>query len=285
MTVKLQEATLDDIPACGKVMYEAFRSIAQQHNFPPDFPSSEETGGLLSQMLGAPGFDAFTARIDNNIVGSIFVSRRSPVGGISVITVDPAAQNRAIGRALMEHGMNFLTEHGHERQQLIQAAYHNRSLCLYAKLGFKASDMLSMMAGDGVKAGIAGRRVRTATADDIADCNVLCHQVHGFDRAGEVMCAVEQQQALVVECDGRITGYTTGVGFAGHGVGESNEDLKAMIASVEQFAGPSILVPTTNSELFRWCLDNGLRVVQQMTLMDTSSSGRLSGAYWPSILC
>ena len=109
--------------------------------------------------------------------------------------------------------------------------------------------------------------------------------MHGFDRAGDVAGAIAQGTASVVESAGRITGYTSGVGFVGHGVGESNDDLKALIASVDEFAGPGILIPTGNGELFRWCLDNGLRVVQQMILMDTAPSGPPNGVYWPAVLC
>jgi len=110
-------------------------------------------------------------------------------------------------------------------------------------------------------------------------------QVHGFDRAGEVSSAIAHGSAAVVESDGGISGYTTGVGFAGHGVGASSEDLKALIASVEEFSGPGVIIPTTNGELFRWCLENGLRVTQQLTLMDTEPSGPANGYYWPGILC
>ena len=63
------------------------------------------------------------------------------------------------------------------------------------------------------------------------------------------------QGALAVGIDesaGRVTGYSTGIGFIGHGVGESNKDLKALIASVDSFAGLGILIPTANSELFTW---------------------------------
>ena len=185
----------------------------------------------------------------------------------------------------MQHGMGLLEEHGHARQQLVQAAYHNRSLCLYAKLGFIASEMLSNMTGGPIKADIRGRTVRPANKGDADACNELCRNVHGFDRAGEVVGAIVQGTAAVVESAGRITGYTSGVGFVGHGVGESNEDLKALIASVDEFAGPGILIPTSNGELFRWCLKNGLRVVQQMILMDTAPSGPPNGAYWPAVLC
>ena len=282
---ELRIAEASDIPACSKAMYEAFRDIAERHNFTPDFPSPEIAGGLLNVLLEAPDVDAFVAEQDGSIAGSIFVSRRSPVGGISIVTVDPNVQNRTIGRQLMLHGMECLAQQGHTRQQLIQAGYHSRSLCLYAKLGFIATDLLSNMYGGPISEDFPGRTVRQATDGDADACNALSRRVHGFDRAGEVAAAIAHGTASVVESDGKITGYTTGVGFVGHGVGESNDDLKALIASVDDFMGPGVLIPTTNGELFRWCLDNGLRVSQQLTLMDTAPAGRPDGVYWPSVLC
>jgi len=284
MTMELRPVQMGDIQACGRVMYEAFTQIAQRHNFPPDFPNPAVAEGLLLDMLNAPAFDAFVAEEEGRILGSIFVSRRSRVGGISVLTIDPKVQNRGVGRHLLLHGMEFLVEQGHTRQQIIQVSYHNRSLCLYAKSGFIASELLSNMTGKPIKANIPSHTVRRASDGDAHACNVLCRKVHGFDREHEVAHAIARGTATVVESNGRITGYTTGVGFVGHGVGETNEDLKALIASADGFTGPGILIPTANGELFRWCLDNGLRVVQQMTLMDTKPSGPANGVYWPAIL-
>lgn len=285
MKPRIRPAEEEDIPRCGVIMYEAFKGIAEQHNFPPDFPHPEAAAGLLGMMQEAPNFDGFVAEEDGEPIASIFVSRRSPVGGISVLTVAPDDQDRGVGRALMKHGMSHLREHGHRRQQLGQAAYHNRSLCLYAKLGFVATEMLSNLTYHPIEAEVPGRTVRPATEDDAEACNALCREVHGFDRAGEVAAAIAQGAAQVVEGEGGITGYTTGVGFTGHGVGRSNEDLKAMIASADDFAGPGILIPTSNGELFHWCLENGLRLRQQFILMDTDPSGQPDGAYWPAILC
>jgi hypothetical protein len=90
--------------------------------------------------------------------------------------------------------------------------------------------------------------------------------------------------AVVVERHERITGYTTVLAFFGHAVGETNLDLQALIASAEAFAGPGIIVPTRNSDLFRWCLENGLRVVQPMTLMTLGLYNEPAGAYLPSVL-
>jgi hypothetical protein len=88
----------------------------------------------------------------------------------------------------------------------------------------------------------------------------------------------------VVERNGRITGYASSMAFYGHAVAETNLDLQAIIASADGFGGPGILVPSRNSELFRWCLTNGLRVVQPMTLMSLGLYNEPQGAFLPSIL-
>jgi hypothetical protein len=72
--------------------------------------------------------------------------------------------------------------------------------------------------------------------------------------------------------------------FYGHGVAEMNPDLQALIAAADSFAGPGILVPSRNSSLFRWCLSNGLRVVQPMTLMSLGLYNEPKGAFLPSVL-
>jgi hypothetical protein len=130
---------------------------------------------------------------------------------------------------------------------------------------------------------IPGYPVRPAVAADRGACNRVCRLVHGHDRSGEVRDAIEQGTALVVEHDGRITGYGSALAYFGHAAGESNEDLKALIASGHAFAGPGILVPTRNSLLFHWCLRQGLRVVQVMTLMSIGLYNEPAGAYLPSV--
>ena len=112
----------------------------------------------------------------------------------------------------------------------------------------------------------------------------MCRRVHGHDRAGELTDALAQNTALVVEHDRRITGYAAELGFSGHAVGEGNEDLKALIMAADAFSGPGILVPTTNADLFRWCLERNLRVVQLLTLMTVGLYTPPRGAYLPSIL-
>ena len=129
-----------------------------------------------------------------------------------------------------------------------------------------------------------GCTVRPAEVADAAAADRLCREVHGHDRGRDFREAIEQGAAAVVERGGRLTGYTTQIAFFGHAVGETNDDLKALIAAAPSFAGPGFLLPSRNTELFRWCLERGLRVVQPMTLMATGLYNEPQGAYLPSIL-
>jgi hypothetical protein len=168
--------------------------------------------------------------------------------------------------------------------RLVQTAYHTRSLALYAKLGFEVRESLACLQGPPMGIRIEGFTVRAARAGDFEACNELCRRVHGHDRAPQLSDALLQDRALVVEHEGRITGYSTGLAFFSHSVGATVEDLKALIGAAPEFGGPGILVPMRNGTLFRFCLENGLRVVEVMTLMTTGLYNEPQGAYLPSIM-
>src|ERR687897_1282676 len=281
----LRAGRSEDAETCGSICYEAFKAIADQHNFPPDFPSPEVSGGVITSLL-ARGDDIYSviAEVDGRVVGSNFLTEFGAIAGVGPITIDPSAQNVAVGRRLMEDVLQRARERGIAGVRLCQAAYHNRSLALYAKLGFDTREPLSNLQGEAIQQQIPGHAVRSATEEDLDACNKVCLKVHGHDRGPELLEAIRQGTAMVVEHDGRISGYTTLVGFFGHTVGESNEDLKALIGAAESFAGPGFLLPTRNSEMVLWCLERGLRIVQPMTLMSVGLYNEPRGVFMPSVL-
>ncbi len=284
MDLVLREPTAGDAPAVGQILFTAFKAIAEQHGFPPDFPSAAVATGLLGGLLEHPGFYGVVAELDGRVVGSNFLDERSQITGLGPITVDPAVQNKSIGRRLMDHALARVREHHRPGVRLLQATYHNRSLCLYTKLGFDTRALLSNIQGPRLNLTVPGYDVRQATTDDVDACNALCVQVHGHDRHGELVDAVSWQTATVVEHDGRIAGYASSVGFLGHAVAEDNDALKALIGAASSFFGPGFLLPTANGELLRWCLSHGLSVVQPLTLMTIGSYQEPTGPYLPSIL-
>jgi Acetyltransferase (GNAT) family len=235
-------------------------------------------------LIAHRGFHGVVAERDGRILGSNFMDERSPIGGVGPITVDPAAQNEGVGRRLMEAVIERAAALQLPGVRLVQDGFHNRSLCLYTRLGFVTREPLSVLQGQALGLRLPGYAVRAATAADADACNALCRRVHGFERSSEVADAIAQSTAWVVERLDRITGYATEIGFFAHAVGETNEDLKALIGAAPSFAGPGFLVPTRNHDLFRWCLDRGLRLVKQQTLMTIGLYNEPAGAYLPSIL-
>jgi GNAT superfamily N-acetyltransferase len=284
MDIKLRSGTPADAEICGRICYHAFKTISEAHGFAPDFPAPEVAIGVLTRMLGHPKFYSVLAEIDGRIVGSNFLDERNSIAGVGPITVDATVQNRAIGRRLMEAVHQRAAEKNFAGVRLLQAGFHARSLSLYAKLGYDVREHLACIQGKPLGISIEGHVVRPAAEADLEDCNRLCREVHGHDRGGELRDAIVQGSATVVEHDGRITGYATIIGFFGHAVGETNKDVKALIGAAKEFAGPGFLLPTRNGELFRWCLSNGLRITQPMTLMSKGLYNEPAGAFLPSIL-
>ncbi len=282
MALILRPGTPADATACGLIDFEAFKTLADEHGFPPDFPSPEVASAVVGMMLAHPGFFSVVAELDGRIVGSNFLDERSAIAGIGPISVSPREQNGTIGRQLMQAVLDRAAEKRFPGVRLVQSAYHNRSLSLYTKLGFQSREPLSVMQGKPIGHSLPG--VRPATIADAAVCTRLCQRVHGHGRGGELTDAIGQGTARVVERGGNITGYATQVAFFGHAVGETTEDLKALIIASPDFQGPGFLVPTRNYELFRWCLDQKLRLVMQMTLMTIGLYNEPTGAYLPSIL-
>ena len=272
-----------DAERAGQICHQAFAGIAGQHNFPSDFPDPRQAIDLMVRLAVHPGVYGIVAERDGVVVGSNFIDERGAIIGLGPITVEPGAQNRGIGTALMTHMIERAARNRAPGLRLLQSGYHARSLCLYTKLGFAAREPVVNLDGQPPGVEIAGCRVRPATEADADSCNLLCRHVHGHDRAGELRDAIEQQTASVVERAGRITGYTTRIAFFGHAVAEANDDLKALIAAGTSFPR-GFLLPSRNTELFRWCLDHGLRMVQPMTLMTIGLYNEPRGAWLPSIL-
>jgi predicted N-acetyltransferase YhbS len=281
--VIVRPALPEDSPVCGEICYRAFSAINAAHNFPCDFPGPEAATGVISQMFSHPGFYCVVAEIEGRIVGSNVLDERSIIAGVGPITIDPDAQNLGVGRKLMQAVIDRANERGAAGIRLVQAAFHNRSLSLYASLGFDVREPLACVQGRPRERTVPGCDVRPAQATDLDACNALSRQVHGFDRSRELAEGIKEKTAMVVERAGCLTGYASGLAFFGHATAETNLDMQALIASAESFGGPGILVPSRNNALLRWCLANGLRVVQPMTLMSIGLYNQPEGAWLPCI--
>ncbi len=288
--LRLRPGTINDAREVGKIIFDAFSGIADKHGFPREFPTIDIGINVASSFLSNPGFYSVVAEDTegdgNKVIGSNFLDERSNmVAGVGPITIDPKFQNKGAGRQLMSNVMERARSKNYPAIRLLQASYHNRSLALYTSLGFEVREPISTLQGKPISAVIPGRSVRVATESDLESCNAICRAIHGHNRNGELKDSIKQGIAKVVLHGEKITGYTSGLTYFNHSVGFTNDDLKALIVSeTDCYGGPGILIPTRNAELFRWCLDNDLRLVHQLALMTIGMYNEPAGYYMPSIL-
>jgi GNAT superfamily N-acetyltransferase len=279
----IREASGDDWREAGRICYEAFNKVSGEHGFPPDFPTVDAAALPLKWMTEHPHIYGAVAERDGRIIGSIWMDERSVVSAVGPITVEPGDQNSGVGKALMQCALDQAAKRGAIGVRLVQLAFHNRSLSLYAKLGFDVRGSYAAMYGPSLCEEMPGYDVRPATAADLPACDALCVRVHGLARHTELAEAIDACTARVVERLGRITGYTTKVNYFFHSVAETNDDLAALIAECQDFGTPGFLVPLDNGDLFRWALSRGLKVWFVAQLMTTGIYQEPAGAYLPSV--
>jgi predicted N-acetyltransferase YhbS len=286
--VELRPAEPADAGECARIVYEAFGAIHDHHRFQRDFPSLQAAEQLTSAFIAHPSIWAVVAESDGQILGSNFLDERGPIRGLGPVTVHPEAQGVGVGRRLMEAALE--RGRGAAGIRLFQDSFNVGSLSLYASLRFEVKEPAVVMSGRPRSGHAAAIEVRPLDEGDLEDCEELCLRVHGFERTNELRdaLAVPVLSPFVAVRDGRITAYATTLTFfpAAYGVAETEDDMRALIlgslAAGEEPA--SFLLPTRQAGLFRWCLEEGLRIVKPMTYMAIGEYREPNGCWIPSVL-
>jgi predicted N-acetyltransferase YhbS len=285
MNAAIRPAVADDAEACGRVMHDAFRSIADAHGFSPDFPSAEAGTQLAAMLIAHPTAFGVVAEEDGRVIGSNFMAEGDAIRAVGPITVDPATQGGGTGRRLMQAVLDRAK--GAAGVRLVADAFNTRSVSLYASLGFEVKEPLLLMRGMPRSGPEPSASVRPLTGSDIGGCARLCAAIHGVERTAELRDALRAFTPFVVEREGRMTGYLTAATFwlANHGAAETESDIRALIAGAAAASTEpvSFLLPVRQASLFRWCLSEGMRVVKPMTLMAMGEYRDPGGAWFPSV--
>jgi hypothetical protein len=94
--------------------------------------------------------------------------------------------------------------------------------------------------------------------------------------------------AFVAERENHIVAYASAPIFwqMNHAVAETTEDMMTLLSGSNKLTNQplSFLLPTRQAELFRLCLNGGLRVVKPMTLMSMGVYQEPHGTFLPSVL-
>jgi predicted N-acetyltransferase YhbS len=286
MTIELRPIEKADVPTCGQICYDAFKSIADKHNFRQDFPNPEMATQFLDSIVGIPGCFGVVAELDGKVVGSNFLAEYDEIRAVGPITVDPEVQAKGVGRKLMEAVIE--RGKGSRGVRLVQDAFNSASMSLYASLGFEVREPLVLIEGDVAGPTIDNFEVRVMTENDLDACEALCRTAHGFGRTNELRHTPPFLPSFVALRNGKIVAYASAPHFwaVNHAVAESVADMTALLTGISNISNGqplSLLLPTRQAELFRWCLSNGMKVMKPLTLMTTGEYIEPRLCYLPSV--
>lgn len=286
MNITIRPAAAADTEVCGRIIYEAFKAIADRHGFPPHFPTVEIAIRRANFCISHPSIFGVVAECDGQIVGSNFLDERDLIRGLGPVTVDPQVQVRGIGRRLIEAVLE--RARGAIGVRLVQESFNMLSISLYASLGFEAKEPLLLMRGKPRGKLSLGVEVRPFKREDLDECAALCRRIYGFERLNELQDALQTLSPLVALRGGHITAYALALSMwpRNHAVADTEEDMKALLldAAAMHSEPLSFLLPVRQATLFRWCLSEGFRAVVPMTLMVMGKYQDPDGCYFPSIL-
>jgi len=281
----LREVKAGDAEACAQICFDAFGALHDHHRFPRDFPRLEAATALMSMWIPHPSIWGVVAEIDGRIVGSNFLDERDPIRGVGPITIDPESQNAGVGRKLMEAVLE--RGEGAPGIRLLQDGFHMRSLSLYESLGFDVKEPVAVISGKPRSGPLQGVEVRPLAEGDLNECEALCKKVHGFERTNELRDSIQAFAPFVAVRDGRVVAYASSVTFwpLNHGVAESEQEMTALLLGAAALVeDPVALLVPLRSGLFRWCLEEGLRLVKPMNLMAVGEYHEPSGSWFPNVL-
>jgi hypothetical protein len=100
MPLTLRPGRPEDATMCGTICYEAFKTIAEQHNFPSSYQSPEVAIERMVARLTYPGVYAVVAELDGRVVGSNFLDERSAIAGLGPMRSPRAAPRWSSTRAV-----------------------------------------------------------------------------------------------------------------------------------------------------------------------------------------
>src|SRR5689334_5041970 len=288
MSLMVRPIEQNDAESCGKIGYEAHKTISSAHGYPSEQPSEEFGIELIRRLLENPNSWGVLVERQGKTLGSIFLHRfpPSPVAVIGPLTVHPSAEG-GVGRMLMDAALTRAREQNHDQVRLVQSPSHIRSFVLYTKSGFTLREPLFLMQGEPLKKRVSdtsSTNVHLVSDDNVISvCNDLCKSVYGFSREMELRQAKDQGVATMIEQDGVITGYAAGIGIFGHAVAKSNEELKALISNAPAIFGPGFFAPARNHELINWLLENGFRIGWPANLMTIGPYQEPQTLFLPSL--
>src|SRR5512135_1015255 len=90
-----------DVERAGDVNFVAFHDVALRHGMPPTVTTPGDCRSYVRHLLTFEPLGGLVAEEDGEVVGMAWVHPRGAVATVGPVAVEPHAQGRGVGRALL----------------------------------------------------------------------------------------------------------------------------------------------------------------------------------------
>ncbi len=262
-----------DVDRAGDVNFTAFYDVALRHGMPPTVTTPADSRSYVRHLLGFDGMGGLVACLDGEVVGMAWVHPRGAVATVGPVAVEPHAQGRGIGRALLERCIEVAGTRV-PQIRLVHESYNATALALYLRLGFRVVTSLLELELPAhtviAAAGVPAVRLRPAAATDRTRLIDRDGRVFGAARPQSIDLYLQRGRALVAERGTTLAGFVFGIGVRGLGYlgSAAADDPDVLLGLLGQLAGEMsndgltlrTLIPAGDRRLVDGLMAMGFRV-------------------------
>lgn len=267
----------DDVPEYADMVYASFNSWYWKRGWGQDYfgCTSQETRIFfdiyndLTPGCSVAAFDEATGRL----MGACFYHPRDVHVSLGIMSVHPNYGGRGVGRALVDHILNYTRDMGYKSCRLVGSAINMDSFSLYNRAGFipreTYHDMVIAVPDAGIGPVEGSDNVREATLEDVAAMADLEMDVSGIRREMDFRYAVENPRGCLhatvyTNAQNGIDGFMLStrhpaLNMLGPCVARTEACANTLIGvETEHFRGSGVLfsIPMKNREMveqaYRW---------------------------------
>ncbi len=302
----LRPLTDDDRSAYAHMLHRSFNTWYGAHGWPSDYfrCAPEQTGIFLdvyndiSPGCSIAAFDPHSGKL----LGACFYHPREHHVSLGVMSVNPDYFQHGVGRALVNHIVDFTESHQYPALRLVSSAMNMDSFSLYNRSGLISRgsyhDMVLPVPSAGLQVHYPLRdQVRAARPADVDAMATLEMEVSAISRINDYRYAIENPrgilQTLVFErSDGVIDGFMISIkhpalNMLGPCVARDEPaTLALLLQAAERFRGevPLFVVPMDKRELVDTLYKWGARNVEAHLFQVRGKFQAFNGVSLPSFL-